>query len=713
MLDSTLKAAALALLLTWGASGQTRPNIVFVFSDDHAVQAISAYGSRVNQTPRIDQLAREGAIFLNSFCGNSICAPSRATVLTGKHSHANGKRTNMDRFDPDQVTFPKLLKAAGYQTALIGKWHLKEDPQGFDHWEVLRGQGHYYNPDFRTREGVARRQGYATDLITDLSIEWLQGRDADRPFLLMCQHKAPHRTWAPPLRHLKPAAAPLPEPATLFDDWSGRSATLARNEMSIRDYFYWDYDLKVPDSGMPDPFNRALKSPEARRMNPDQRRRWDEAYAAENSAFRSAPPKGEALLRWKYQRYIKDYVGTVAAVDESVGRLLDFIDANGLKQDTIVVYASDQGFYLGEHGWYDKRWMFEESLRMPLLVRWPGRVLPGTRIEGMVQNIDYAPTFLAAAGVSIPEKIQGRSLTPLLEGRPTPWRDQIWYAYYEEGEHAVPRHEGVRTRRHKLMFLPGTGEWQLFDLESDPHELRSVHADPAYAGVLARMQERLGAARARYAASPWPLPGEASEHVVRDVEGWGVRVERSLSGDPLGDRALKALRSQLTQLTLIVPKEQLTRLRAVPIWLDRRHDVERMCYHPSEAWLRGKGYSEQLARCVHIPRAADFVALMESNTQPYVILHELAHAYHHQVIGFEDKEIRAAWQRFKQSGRYAKVKYIDGRIRRHYALTNHKEFFAEMTEVYLGANDYWPFVRGELEEVDPETVALMGRLWGK
>ena len=703
----TFVVAALAVS---ALPAQRRPNIVFVFSDDHAVQSIGAYGSRINRTPRIDQLAAEGAILLNSFCGNSICAPSRATVLTGKHSHANGKRTNMDRFDPKQVTFPKLLRAAGYQTALIGKWHLREDPQGFDYWEVLRGQGNYYNPDFRTKDGSQRRTGYATDLTTDLAIKWLENRDPKKPFVLMCQHKAPHRTWAPAPRHLGMFdGKDVPEPATLRDDWSGRSALLAKNEMSIRDYFYWDYDLKIPDSGMPDPFDRHLKSPETRRMTPEQRQRWDAAYAKENAAFLANPPRGDALLRWKYQRYIKDYLSTVAAVDENVGRLLDWVDAKGLKDDTIFVYASDQGFYLGEHGWYDKRWMFEESLRMPLLVRWPERIRPGTRVEGMVQNIDYAPTFLEAAGVEIPEAMHGRSMVPLLTGRPTPWRDQVWYAYYEEGEHAVPRHEGVRTRRHKLMYLPGTKEWQLFDLETDPHELRSVHADAAYADVLSEMKGRLRRAREQYGATPWPLPGEDGAHVKRVIQGWTVHVDRELLSDP----ALHVLETKLAEVALVVPADKVKRLREVPIWIDRHHAVESMCYHPSASWLRGHGHSVLMAKSVHIPRAADFVNLVRANTQPYVILHELAHAYHDRVLGFEHAEITAAWKRAKASGQYDTVRHIGGGTRRHYALNNPKEFFAEMTEAYLGANDYWPFVKGELKVADPRTHGLLKKLWGK
>ena len=491
-------------------SQDQRPNIVFIFSDDHAVQAISAYGSGLNKTPNIDRIAQEGVLFTQSFCGNSICAPSRATVLTGKHTHKNGQRDNRTVFDGKQVTFPKLLHAAGYQTALIGKWHLKSDPTGFDHWDILKGQGNYYNPVFRTSEGRKRIEGYATDIITDKSLAWLDKRDPKKPFLLMCQHKAPHRTWAPAPRHLHLYDdVTFPEPPTLFDNWEHRSRLLAKNEMSIRDYFYWDYDLKVRNSGLPNPFGRNYKSPEYRRMTKAQRKLWDAAYMPKNKLFLEHLPEGKEMVRWKYQRYIKDYLRTIQAVDESVGRILDYLDKKGLTDNTIVVYSSDQGFYLGEHGWFDKRWIFEESLRMPLLMRWPGHIQKGSKIDFLVQNIDYAPTFLQAAQVRVPKEMQGESMLPMFQPEPSEqilWRKAIYYCYYEVGEHNVPRHEGVRNSRYKLFFIPKTQEWQLFDLVKDPHELVSVHADPAYAGILKQMRQTLLDLRKKYDAHPWPLP---------------------------------------------------------------------------------------------------------------------------------------------------------------------------------------------------------------
>jgi arylsulfatase A-like enzyme/lysophospholipase L1-like esterase len=484
-----------------GMAADPRPNIVFIFSDDHALEAISSYGGTRFQTPQIDRLAAEGALFRRSYCGNSICGPSRASILTGLHSHKNGFRRNGDRFDGSQDTFPKRLQAAGYQTAIVGKWHLETDPTGFDHWEVLPGQGHYYNPDFIQMDGSRTRYtGYCTDLVTDLSIQWLeQQRDPSRPFLLMIQHKAPHRNWAPAVRHLDLfKGRDLLEPATLFDDYAGRTRLLQENEMSIRDHFYWAHDMKFHGENLfPDHFLSGIANSEYQRMNAEQRAAWDAHYEPENRAFveqmGAGVLSGGDIVRWKYQRYIKDYLACIAAVDENVGRVLDHLDASGLADRTVVIYSSDQGFYLGEHGWYDKRWMFEESLSMPFLIRWPGVVPPGARPDALIQNIDYAPTFLELAGLPVPAGIQGRSLVPILRTGRTPadWRDAIYYAYYENAAvHNVPEHDGVRTDRYKLMHFPRTREWQLFDLERDPQELQSVHADPGYAPILAGLQKR-------------------------------------------------------------------------------------------------------------------------------------------------------------------------------------------------------------------------------
>lgn len=483
------------------------PNIVFIFTDDHACQSIGAYGSKINQTPNIDRIAREGAVFLNSFCANSICGPSRACVLTGKHSHKNGFYSNgRGPFDGTQFTFPQVLQKAGYQTALVGKWHLNSNPTGFDHWEILPGQGSYYNPVFLNETGRRKIEGYCTTITTDLALDWLKGRKKEKPFLLMCQHKAPHRTWAPDLKHLhKYADKEIPEPPTLFDNYENRSETLAGNAMSIDRHFYYHYDLKVH---LPVPFatqrETRLRDGEYGRMTPEQKKAWDAAFLPRNRAFLANPPTGKDLVRWKYQRYIKNYLRCIDSVDENVGRVLDYLDENGLAENTIVIYSSDQGFYLGEHGWYDKRWMFEESLKMPFVIRWPGQIEPGTRSEQLIQNIDYAPTFLAAAGLDVPDDIQGESLLPLFVEPNSPnWRQSIYYHYYEHGgEHQVPRHEGVRTSRYKLINFYSNDGFNLFDLKTDPQEMRDISRDPKHAETLAVMKAELERLRKQYDLPP-------------------------------------------------------------------------------------------------------------------------------------------------------------------------------------------------------------------
>ena len=378
MFTQTIRIIAMFLItaMLGSIAAAARPNIVFIFSDDHATQAIGAYGSQINRTPNIDRIAREGAVFYNSFCANSICGPSRACILTGKHSHLNGFLRNGNRFDSSQLTFPPLLQDAGYQTAIVGKWHLGTDPVGFDYWEILPGQGSYYNPDFIQMDGSRKRfNGYCTDIITDKAIAWLKGRDKDKPFVLMCQHKAPHRNWSPAERHFDMFPDDVPEPPTLMDDYAGRTSLLQENEMSIRDHFHWGHDMKFKgDNEFPERF-RNLGNGEYRRMSPEQKQAWDAHYEPENQAFLKKMRAGELsedqIVQWKYQRYIKDYLKCIAAVDDGVGRILRYLDDTGLDRNTIVIYSSDQGFYLGEHGWYDKRWMFEESLRMPFVIRWP------------------------------------------------------------------------------------------------------------------------------------------------------------------------------------------------------------------------------------------------------------------------------------------------------------------------------------------------------
>lgn len=503
-----------------------RPNILFVFTDDHAVQAIGAYGSQINQTPNIDRLAREGAVFDNSFCANSICGPSRACILTGKHSHVNGFLRNGNRFDGSQTTFPPLLQQAGYQTAIIGKWHLGTDPVGFDHWEVLPGQGSYYNPVFLQMNGSRKQYtGYCTDIITDRSLQWLkEQRDPDKPFILMCQHKAPHRNWSPAERHFEMFSdQKVPAPDTLMDDYSGRTKLLKENEMSIRDHFHWGHDMKFRgDNLFPEYFAGRHKNGEYNRMTPQQKKAWDAHYEPQNQAFiakmRAGELSADEILLWKYQRYITDYLKCIAAVDDGIGRILDYLDASGLADNTVVIYSSDQGFYLGEHGWYDKRWMFEESLKMPFIVRWRGVVPAGTRSKALIQNIDYGPTFLEIAGANVPHEMQGRSLLPVLRSAgkaAADWRDAIYYAYYENAAvHAVPVHDGVRTDRHKLMFFPRTREWQLFDLQKDRQELQSVHDDAEYAGVLAALKKRYDDLRDFYDVNSAVIPA------TRGDESW-------------------------------------------------------------------------------------------------------------------------------------------------------------------------------------------------
>ncbi len=497
-----LTALAGAAALGAAPRAERPPNIVFIFSDDHAWQAVSAYGRGLNHTPNIDRIGREGMRLDACLVPNSICAPSRATVLTGKYSHLNGVRDNAEVFDGAQPTFPKVLRAAGYQTAFIGKWHLKSDPTGFDHWEILPGQGNYYNPDFIRAAGRHRRPGYVTELVADLSLDWLSnGRDPTKPFLLMSQHKAPHRNWMPaPDKLTLYDGVTFPEPPNLFDRYENRATPARQQEMEIDRHMTLMSDLKlVPPDVKPD--NPDYKSflVEYGRMTPEQQRVWDAAYAQRNDSFFKAAPKGADLVRWKYQRYMQDYLRCIASVDDAVGRVLRYLDATGLSSNTIVVYASDQGFFLGEHGWFDKRWIYEESLRTPCLVRWPGVIAPGAATSALTSNLDFAETMLDAAGVPIPADMQGRSLVPLLRGRaPADWRTSFYYHYYEKTTHHVAPHRGVRTSRYTLAHYYETDEWELFDLQKDPRQMRSVHADPAYAPVVGELKAELAKLRREF-----------------------------------------------------------------------------------------------------------------------------------------------------------------------------------------------------------------------
>ncbi len=462
------------------------PNIVFIFSDDHAFQAVGAYGQHLNNTPNIDRLAREGMRFDRCLTTNSLCGPSRAAVLTGKYSHLNGFYDNNSRFDGSQQTFPKLLQQAGYQTAMVGKWHLVSEPTGFDYWNVLPGQGVYYNPVFLHEGGKTKREGYVTDLITQDALAWLKlGRDPSKPFLLMCQHKAPHRPWEPALKNLNHYdGVTFPEPPTLFDDYSGRGKGEHNQTMSIA-HELTPNDLKLIPNGS---------------LTPAQRKLWDQYYGPRNQQFREENLAGDDLVRWKYQRYMHDYLATIDSVDQSVGEVLDYLKKSGLDKNTIVVYASDQGFYLGEHGWFDKRWIFEESLRTPLIVRWPGVTKPGSVSKTMVSNLDFAETFLDAAGVAVPADMQGRSMRQVLAGKtPVDWRTSFYYHYYENpSEHNVPKQYGVVTERYKLVhfYEPQFNYWELFDLKKDPHEMKSVFGAPSYAAVQKQLEQKLKQLRA-------------------------------------------------------------------------------------------------------------------------------------------------------------------------------------------------------------------------
>jgi len=472
------------------------PNILFIFGDDLTCQAISAYGEKRNllDTPHIDRIAHEGMRFDRCLVTNSICGPSRATILTGKYSHLNGFYNNTNCvFDGSQQTFPKLLQKAGYQTALIGKWHLVSDPTGFDHWHILPGQGVYYNPPMIRNGQRVQHTGYTTDIITDLSIDWLKNRDKSRPFLLMSQHKAPHREWSPALRHLGwDNDRQYPEPETLFDDYQGRSKAVSDHDMGL-DRTFTDLDVK-------------LQTPSS--LNEEQRQKWNAYYRPRNKEFRHANLFGKDLVRWRYNRYMHDYLGCVKSVDESVGRLLDFLDQQGLAENTVVVCSSDQGFFLGEHGWFDKRWIFEESLRTPLLVRWPGVTRPGSVNGQIVSVLDFAQTFLDLAGVAPPADMQGRSLVPLLHGEtPSDWRKSFYYHYYEFPQpHRVRPHYGVVTDRYKLIhyYKPDVNDWELLDREVDPLEVRNFYHDPNYAQTVAQLHAELDRVRKQVADTLQP-----------------------------------------------------------------------------------------------------------------------------------------------------------------------------------------------------------------
>lgn len=475
--------AAAASGLTFGQAGSpgTRPNIVFIMTDDHAAQAISCYGSKINQTPNMDRMAKEGMRMDCVFATNSICTPSRATILTGKYSHMNGVPV-FNRFDGSQPTVAKMLQKAGYYTAMIGKWHLGSDPTGFDYWNILPGQGVYVNPTLYDKDGSQVYEGYATDIIADLAIETIRNRPKDKPFFVMCHHKAPHREWTPNEKYRKMFENKrIPEPENLRDDYSGRTDAIREQKQSVfRDMTRRDLKLKPPAD---------LKGPELQR--------WLAVKPTEAEVEIDGVKKtlsGKELDDWKYQKYMRDYLACVQSVDDNVGRVMDWLDSNGLGKNTVVIYTSDQGFFLGEHGLYDKRFMYEESLRMPFLVRWPAGIRPGSVSDAIGINCDFAPTFLDLAGQPAPADMQGRSFLPVWKTgkKPADWRRSMYYRYYHDpGDHNTRAHYGVRTETHKLIYFWKKDQWECYDLKADPHEMRNIYGDPKAQKVVAELKVEL------------------------------------------------------------------------------------------------------------------------------------------------------------------------------------------------------------------------------
>jgi arylsulfatase A-like enzyme len=497
----------------------TPPNIILMISDDHAYQAISAYGGGLNKTPNIDRLAKEGSLFTRATVTNSICAPSRAVILTGKHSFINGKVDNVLPYDWDQDNFAKILQKNGYSTAMIGKIHLNGLPQGFDYSMVLPGQGEYYNPDFIVNGEKKRFEGYVTDITTDYALEWLQeGRDKSKPFLLVYNQKAPHRNWKPAPEYLSLYKdTTFSPPKSYFDyetNYQGRGSAAREQEMEIASDAEWGHDFKFEI----DPYGKETRlTSQLERFNKEQLEKWRAAYNPENTAFLNTYfPKGggqelktsqkereRGIALWKYNRYIKDYLRTIRSVDDGVGELLEYLDKNNLAENTIVIYTSDQGFYLGEHGWFDKRFMYEESFRTPLLIRYPKEIKSGKVVEELVQNLDYAPTILDYAGAEIPADMQGKSFRGLLNGKDKEWREAVYYTYYEyPAVHMVKRHYGISTKRYKLIhFYYDVDEWELYDLEKDPDEMKNVYEDKSYAEIRKEMHEKLTNIREQYGDS--------------------------------------------------------------------------------------------------------------------------------------------------------------------------------------------------------------------
>lgn len=466
-----------------------RPNIVIIISDDHAYQAIGAYGSKLMHTPNIDRIAKEGVVFNKAYVTNSICGPSRAVILTGKYSHKNGFKDNEhSKFDGSQDSFIKQLRASGYLTAWIGKWHLETEPQGFDYWQILPGQGQYYNPDFLMMDGSKKQiEGYATNVIEDVTENWLNTRDTTKPFCLVIGHKATHRTWLPDTTDLgRFDKVKFPLPHDFYDKYVNRKAAKIQ-DMTIAKTMIMGYDLKMFADEQEESKESTIK-----RMNTAQRARMDAYYKPIYEDLKAKKLTGNALTEWKYQRYMRDYLSTATSLDRNIGRTLKYLDKHHLNKNTIVIYLSDQGFYLGEHGWFDKRWIYEESFRTPMVMRYPGKIKPGTKSNDFVLNLDIAPTVLDAAGVPVPKDMQGQSMLPLFANKKGPVRDVIYYHYYENGEHAVSPHFGIRTKRYKLIrFYTRVNNWELYDLKNDAHEMRNLYGQKGYGSITKALKAKL------------------------------------------------------------------------------------------------------------------------------------------------------------------------------------------------------------------------------
>lgn len=526
------------------AAATQRPNIVYIMCDDHAFQCISAYGSPISKlapTPNIDRIAERGMRFDRAFVENSLSTPSRACLMTGLYSNQNGQRQLGEGIDTTRTFFTEQLQQAGYQTAVVGKWHMGCDPKGFDYYHIYNDQGQYYNPQYKGTDTDGKyivEEGYSTDLTTDHALSFIEHRDASKPFCLLLHHKAPHRNWLANTKYFgmyDNVTFPMPE--TFYDDYETRGSAVRTQKMSVTKDMRWEQDFKVPemlDTANADSWDSYLSlMNEVNRMNPEQRIAWGKYYFPRNRRLLEARLTGKELDEWKYQNYIRDYMSVIKSVDESVGRVLDYLDSHGLTDNTIIVYTSDQGFYMGEHGWFDKRFMYEESLRTPLLIAYPGHIQPGTVCNKLVQNIDYAPTFLDLAGISKPKELPGRSLTPLFKAgdKVKGWRNSIYYHYYDYPTyHMVRKHDGVRTDRYKLIHFygeggldavkenkyqrqPGTREHgcmtyltslgyfepkdsavnynELYDLQADPHELNNLYGKPGYEKITKQLQKQL------------------------------------------------------------------------------------------------------------------------------------------------------------------------------------------------------------------------------